>query len=44
MLQSITINERRFTQYRRRPDFIQRFLAAWPQIAPLGFDTRFKRM
>jgi cyclopropane-fatty-acyl-phospholipid synthase len=89
VLQAITIDEQRFTQYRARPDFIQRFifpggmlptvamirgfadraglklvahdafaqsyartlaewrrrfLAAWPQIAPLGFDTRFKRM
>jgi cyclopropane-fatty-acyl-phospholipid synthase len=89
VLQAITIAEARFANYRRRPDFIQRyvfpggmlptreaiareaaraglrllesqsfglsyartlaewrrrFLAAWPQIEPLGFDTRFKRM
>lgn len=89
VLQAITIAETRFASYRRRPDFIQRyifpggmlptreaiareaaraglrllesqsfglsyartlaewrrrFLAAWPQIEPLGFDIRFKRM
>jgi cyclopropane-fatty-acyl-phospholipid synthase len=25
-------------------DWRVRFLAAWPRIAPLGFDQRFKRM
>jgi cyclopropane-fatty-acyl-phospholipid synthase len=88
VLQVITIDERRFESYRRRPDFIQkhifpggmlptariveheaekaglqvvaaeffaegyartleqwnlRFQAAWPAIAALGFDERFKR-
>ena len=88
-IQVITINERRFETYRRRPDFIQKyifpggmlpsptrfeslarstglqiadrfffgdsyaetlrqwhanFLAAWPEIAELGFDERFLRM
>jgi len=89
VLQVITIDETRFASYRRRPDFIQkyifpggmlptkqviareadaaglnlvtrvsfgssyartieewrrRFEAAWPDIKPLGFDERFKRM
>jgi cyclopropane-fatty-acyl-phospholipid synthase len=89
VIQIITIDEARFARYRRRPDFIQRFifpggmlptksvlsrqsaraglrivtrqdfgpsyartlaewrrrfLAGWPDIAPLGFDLRFKRM
>ena len=88
-LQAITIDERRFDHYRRRPDFIQEFIfpggmlpspaalsrqierqglrltktarfgtsyartlaiwaenfeRAWPEIQPLGFDGRFKRM
>lgn len=88
-LQIITIDADSFDDYRRNPDFIQRyifpggmlptcehvhehadraglipvaergfgldyartlaewrerFLAAWPEIAPLGFDDRFKRM
>lgn len=89
VLQVITIDDRRFETYRRRPDFIQkyifpggflpspaiierevagtglelieteffgdsyartlaqwqqRFQSAWPAIAPLGFDARFKRI
>ena len=89
VLQVITIDERRFEAYRRRPDFIQthifpggmlptreiihrqaeqaglnlvgdqmfgasyartlsawrrRFNDAWPQIAALGFDERFRRL
>ncbi len=89
VLQAITIDEAAFTQYRRRPDFIQkyifpggmlptrqiieretaaaglklmaseffgrsyartlaewqhRFQIAWPAIAALGFDARFKRI
>lgn len=89
VIQVISIAAERYDGYRRRPDFIQRyifpggmlptpqivaeqaaaagltlarredfglsyaatlrdwrvrFLAAWPRIAPLGFDLRFKRM
>jgi cyclopropane-fatty-acyl-phospholipid synthase len=89
VLQAITIDESRFAEYRRRPDFIQRhifpggllptasiieceaeraglklvhreafgdsyaktlcewrrrFLHAWPDIEPLGFNVRFRRM
>ena len=89
VIQAITISEDRFESYRRRPDFIQkyifpggmlptaailqremenaglrlasrqffgdgyaltladwrqRFENAWPQLAGLGFDLRFKRM
>ncbi len=89
VLQAITINERIFESYRRRPDFIQRYIfpggmlpteriiyeqatraglevtqhqrfgdsyaetllewrmrfeRAWPAIAELGFDERFRRM
>lgn len=89
VIQVITIAAHRYEDYRRRPDFIQRyifpggmlptpdivisqgtaaglaltwredfglsyaytlrdwrnrFLSAWPRIAPLGFDTHFKRM
>jgi cyclopropane-fatty-acyl-phospholipid synthase len=89
VIQAITIADERFPSYRRRPDFIRRyifpggmlptkaiirieaeragfritahesfgssyaqtlaewqlrFLQAWPQIAALGFDDRFKRM
>lgn len=89
VVQVITIASERFAYYRRRPDFIQRyifpggmlptpeivcaqaqaaglgldlrqdfgmsyaytlrdwrvrFLSAWPRLAPLGFDVRFKRM
>lgn len=89
VVQAITIRDDMFDQYKRNPDFIQRyifpggmlptvelmqeravnvgmtfetierfglsyartlsdwrerFLAAWPQIAALGFDERFKRM
>jgi cyclopropane-fatty-acyl-phospholipid synthase len=88
VLQAITIDQSRFTAYRRRPDFVQRyifpggmlptmgiirreaeraglalvahesfgdsyartlqawrqrFLRAWSQIEPLGFDQRFRR-
>lgn len=88
-LQIITINEESYPQYRRQPDFIQRYIfpggmlptpqivralgaeqglaylrervfpqdyartlaewrtrfwSAWPRIAPLGFDERFKKM
>lgn len=88
-LQIITINEKSYPQYRRQPDFIQRYIfpggmlptpqivralgaeqglaylrervfpqdyartlaewrtrfwSAWPKIAPLGFDERFKKM
>lgn len=89
VLQAITIDESHFADYRRRPDFIQRYIfpggmlptvsgmerlakaaglafetverfgasyartlahwrerfhAAWPSIAGLGFDERFRRM
>ena len=89
VIQAITIDEKRFEDYRSRPDFIQRYIfpggmlptveilraeaeraglrlvkmehfgesyarnleewrirfhAAWPSIAPLGFDDRFRRM
>ena len=89
MIQAITIREDAFAQYRRNPDFIQRYIfpggmlptvelmrqrageaglafetierfgtsyaatladwrrrfeAAWPEIAKLGFDERFRRM
>lgn len=89
VIQAITIEECRYEDYRREPDFIQRYIfpggmlptptimqrevegaglklighesfglsyaktlaawrerfqAAWPQVAPLGFDEHFRRM